>query len=272
LIAKLLVASDVVILSLVLGPAAATPYVLTAYASRTAMGILVLGTLGAMPGLGRVIGQGRHEQAAALRKELLWITWLAATALGTAMLVWNRAFVSLWVGSQQYAGVLANLLLVVAVVQTAFIRCDSYIIDATLKPRQRVVVGAVAAVTTIAASLVLTRFYGITGLCLGIILGRLVQSVVYPVLAARAFGEAGWAGGVAALRGLVRPTLAMAALFALAAFVGERELAGSWVLWGLGVLVTGILGAALAYVLGLPAAARIAATRRVREALGGLGA
>jgi len=272
LIAKLLVASDVVILSLVLGPAAATPYVLTAYASRTAMGILVLGTLGAMPGLGRVIGQGRHEQAAALRKELLWITWLAATALGTAMLVWNRAFVSLWVGSQQYAGVLANLLLVVAVVQTAFIRCDSYIIDATLKPRQRVVVGAVAAVTTIAASLVLTRFYGITGLCLGIILGRLVQSVAYPVLAARAFGEAGWAGGVTALRSLVRPTLAMAALFALAAFVGERELAGSWVLWGLGVLVTGILGAALAYVLGLPAAARIAATRRVREALGGLGA
>ena len=269
LIAKLLLASDVVILSLVLSPAAATPYVLTAYASRTAMGILVLGTLGAMPGLGSVIGQGRHERAAALREELLWITWLAATALGIAMLVWNRAFVALWVGPEQYAGVWPNVLLVLAVVQTAFIRCDAYIIDAALKPRQRVIVGAIAAVATIGASFVLTRMLGITGLCLGILVGRLVQSVAYPVLAARSFGRPGWASAAALLQ-WVRPALAMAALFGLATFVGEREMAPNWVLWGLGVAVTTALGAALAYAIGLPARARLAAARRVREAIGGL--
>lgn len=275
LIAKLLVASDVVVLSMVLTPAAATPYVLTAYASRTAMGILVLGTLGAMPGLGSVIGQGRHDRAAELRRELLWITWLAATTLGIAMLVWNRAFVALWVGPQQYAGVWPNLLLVVAVVQTAFIRCDSYIIDAALRPRLRVQVGAIAAVATIAASFVLTRFFGITGLCLGIVLGRLVQTVAYPVLAARAFdssGQAGWTGGMSALLRFARPALAMAVLFGLAAFLGEREMASNWVLWGVGVVLTTAIGGALAYALGLPAAARLAAAQRVRGALGGLGA
>ena len=151
--------------------------------------------------------------------------------------------------------------------------CSSdLIIDAALRPRLRVQVGAIAAVTTIAASLVLTRFFGITGLCLGIVLGRLVQTVAYPVLAARAFGQSGWTGGMGALLRFARPAVAMAGLFALAAFVGEREMAPNWALWGLGVTVTTAIGAALAYALGLPAAARLAATRRVREALGGLGA
>lgn len=272
LVAKLLVASDVVILSLVLTPAVATPYVLTAYASRTAMGILVLGTLGAMPGLGSVIGQGRHDRAAELREELLWITWLAATALGIAMLVWNRAFVTLWVGGAEYAGLATNVLLVVGVVQTAFIRCDAYIIDAALRPRLRVLVGAVAAVATVGASLILTRLLGIAGLCLGIVAGRLVQTIAYPILAARSFGRTGWASAAALLGRVARPVVAMTALFALAAWVGEREMAPNWILWGLGVLVTTLLGAALAYRLGLPETARVAAARRVREALGGGGA
>ncbi len=168
LIAKLLVASDVVILGAVLSPAAATPYVLTGYASRTGVGILALATLGAMPGLGALLGQGHKERATAMRAELLWLTWLAATVLGVAMLMWNRSFVRLWVGAEQYAGLVPNVLLVVATVQTAFIRCDSYIIDASLRPKLRVVVGAVTAALTIAACVVLTRAYGVVGLCAGV--------------------------------------------------------------------------------------------------------
>src|SRR5258706_8848842 len=172
LIAKLLVASDVVILGAVLSPAAATPYVLTGYASRTGVGILALATLGAMPGLGALLGQGHKERATAMRAELLWLTWLAATVLGVAMLMWNRSFVRLWGGAEQYAGLVPNVLLVVATVQTAFIRCDSYIIDASLRPKLRVVVGAVTAALTIAACVVLTRAYGVVGLCAGVVAGR----------------------------------------------------------------------------------------------------
>jgi len=77
--------------------------------------------------------------------------------------------VRLWVGSEQYAGLVPNLLLVVATVQTAFIRCDSYIIDAGLRPRLRVVVGAVAAVATIVGCVALTRLFGLVGLCAGVV-------------------------------------------------------------------------------------------------------
>jgi O-antigen/teichoic acid export membrane protein len=268
LIAKLLVASDVVILGAVLSPAAATPYVLTGYASRTALGILVLGTTGAMPGLGSVIGQGQRERAAALRAELLWLTWLAATVLGVAMLSWNRSFVGLWVGPQHYAGALPNLLLVAAMVQTAFIRCDSYILDAALRPRLRVLVGAVAAVATIAASVLLTRRHGVIGLCLGMVAGRLVQTVAYPLIVRRFLGESLNTTRGSALDA-VRPVLAMSGLFALAAFVGERNTVAGWPLWVAGVIATTLAGAALAYALGLPAAVRRATLQRARAMLGG---
>ena len=266
LIAKLLVASDVVILGAVLSPAAATPYVLTGYASRTAMGILVLATMGAMPGLGSVIGQGHKERAAALRAELLWLTWLAATVLGVAMLVWNRSFVRLWVGSEQYAGLVPNVLLVVATVQTAFIRCDSYIIDAALRPRLRVLVGAIAAITTIGACIVMTREFGLVGLCYGVVLGRLVQTVMYPIIAARsiAAGSIGATGWLAT----ARPIVAMMLLFAAAAYVGERNPTNGWPLWAAGVVLTTVAAVVLAYGLGLPADVRRVTLNRVRSALG----
>jgi O-antigen/teichoic acid export membrane protein len=263
LIAKLLVASDVVILGAVLSPAAATPYVLTGYASRTAMGILVLGTLGAMPGLGSVIGQGRQREAAALRVEILWLTWLAATVLGVAMLTWNRSFVRLWVGGDQYAGLAANVLLVVAMVQTAFIRCDSYIIDAALRPRLRVLVGAAAAVTTIFACIVLTRAFGLTGLCAGVVAGRLVQTIAYPLIAKRTLHAS--AGSMAAgWLDLIRPVVTMTGLFALATFVGERNVTVGWPLWTLGVMLTTAIALILAYTLGLPPDVRRATVARMR--------
>ena len=269
LVAKLLIASDVVILGAVLSPAAATPYVLTGYASRTALGILVLGTMGAMPGLGGVMGQGQHERAAALRTELLWLTWLASTVLGVAMLVWNRSFVGLWVGPEQYAGLLPNVLLVVATVQTAFIRCDSYILDAALRPRLRVMVGAVTAVVTIVVCVLLTREFGLAGLCIGVVAGRLVQTIAYPAIVRQMLAQE--EGGRAALTpvpALVRPLVVMAGLFTLAAFLGERNATTAWVLWVPGVALTTAIALALAFVLGLPPAARQATAGRIRSALG----
>jgi O-antigen/teichoic acid export membrane protein len=265
LVAKLLVASDIVIIGAVLSPAAATPYVLTGYASRTALGILVLATMGAMPGLGSVIGQGHTERAAALRAELLWLTWLAATVLGVAMLMWNRSFVQLWVGPEQYAGMVPNILLVLATVQTAFIRCDAYILDAALRPRLRVLVGAVAAVATIVICVLLTREFGLVGLCAGVVAGRLVQTIAYPLIAASVFADVPRA---TAWLTLVRPIAAMAGLFVVAGFLGERTGAAGWPLWGLGVALTTGAALLLAYALGLPAVARRATANRIRAALG----
>jgi len=260
-ITKLQLASDVLILGMVLSPTAVTAYALTSYAARTAVNLQSLAAGGAIPGIGGVIGERQFEKAVRLRNELLALTWLFATTVGATILLWNRSFLTLWVGGVNYAGPWVNLLIVAIMAQTAFVRSDAYIIDAALQPRMRVIVTAVAATLTIVLATLFTMRFGTVGLCLGIIAGRLTQSVAYPHLVRRCFGDTSrpdlWAIG--------RPLMVMALLFAAAARFGDRILAHHWIGWIAGVLATGVVVLVVGLVTGLPAEARAAVLLRGRE-------
>jgi len=152
-------------------PRGGHPYVLTGYAARMAVNVHVLAAGGAIPGIGGVIGLRQYEKAVGLRNELLSVTWLFAATVGVTILLWNRSFLGLWVGSQNYAGTWVNLLIVFVMAQTAFVRSDAYVIDSALQLRQRVLVTVAAAVLTIGLSILLTLRFGVLGLCAGILAG-----------------------------------------------------------------------------------------------------
>ena len=260
-ITKLLLASDVIILGMVLSPAAVTPYVLTGYAARMAVNVHVLAAGGAIPGIGGVIGLRQYEKAVGLRNELLWVTWLFAATVGVTILLWNRSFLGLWVGSQNYAGTWVNLLIVFIMAQTAFVRSDAYVIDSALQLRQRVLVTVAAAVLTIGLSILLTLRFGVLGLCAGILAGRLTQSIAYPYLVHRCLGVT----SRASLGSIARPLATMGVLFSAAAYLGDRILVQHWIPWVVAVVGTALLVFGLALAIGLPADARTAVLRRGRE-------
>jgi O-antigen/teichoic acid export membrane protein len=260
IVTHLLLHSDAMILGIVTSPAAVTTYALTRYAVRTATGMLDFTVGAAIPGLGGVIGERQFERAAQIRTELMALTWLFVTAVGATILLWNRSFLTLWVGGHFYAGAWANLLIVCITLQTAFIRSDSYILDAALQPRSRVIVTAIAAALTIPASFMLTRAWGLVGLCLAIFLGRLVQTIAYPLLVARCLERAQsfpWSR-------IARPAAVTALLFAIATFLGERLLAQHWIPWAGGVVLTFGLTLGVALFVGLPAPVRRAVLTRYR--------
>src|SRR5439155_47779 len=118
--------------------------------------------------------------------------------------LWNRSFVALWVGREHYGGAVVDLLIVCIAFQTAFIRADAFIIDAALRSWLRVLIAAVAAVVTITLAVALTRALGIAGLCLGVLAGRLIQTVAYPVLAGRCVGATAKSRGCHASPGSLR--------------------------------------------------------------------
>ena len=260
-ITKLQLASDVLILGMVLSPTVVTTYVLTSYAARTAVNVHVLAAGGAIPGIGGVIGERQLAKAVRLRNELLALTWLFATMVGATILLWNRSFLTLWVGGENYAGPWVNLLIVTIMAQTAFVRADAYVIDAALQPRLRVMVTAVAAALTIGFATLLTMRFGMIGLCVGIVAGRMTQSLAYPLLVRRCLGVTArpdhWAVG--------RPLLVTAILFGAAARFGDRILAHHWLGWAGGVLATAVVVLAAALLTGLPADARAAVLQRGRE-------
>ena len=248
-ISKVLLASDVLIIGATIGPALVTTYALTSYAARSAIGIHVFTAGAAMPGLGGLIGQGERHRAQQARRELQLLTWLYATVVGITVLMWNHSFVTLWVGPKNYAGLWVDLLIVIAALQTTFIRTDAYVIDATLQPRLRVVIGAGAALLTITLSIALTRMYGLIGLSCGIITGRLIQTIAYPVMVRRCLQIADRKTPQGRTHSLRLATVT-ALLFAAAALAGNRIVVHHWASWVLGVLASVSVGSAAALVLG----------------------
>ena len=261
LIAQILLASDVLILGAVVSPAAVATYALTGYAARTAVGIHVFTATAAMPGIGGLIGRHELGRAARARAELLTLTWLFVTTVGTAILLWNRSFIALWVGLEHYAGFAVDALILLVATQTAFIRTDGYVIDAALQPRARVAVAAAAAALTIVLSIPLTMRFGTIGLCVGVLLARATQSIAYPLLTRKHLGQA--ADGGLTLWGRARLALVSAILFGAAATLGQRTLAATWPVWVGGLLATLAIAAAAALWLGLGAADRRLILHRV---------
>jgi O-antigen/teichoic acid export membrane protein len=265
LIAKVGLASDVLILGAVVAPAAVTSYVLTAYAPRIAVSIHALAADAAIPGLGGVLGSRQAARAAQARRELLLLTWLFTTVVGGTILLWNQALLALWVGAENYAGGAVSLLVVLLALQTAFIRVDAYVIDAALKPRLRVLVAAVAAAITVGLGIALTRTFGLIGLCGSVLLGRSIQTVLYPILARRSV-QAAAAPGRGGM-GAVRLALVTALVFTGAAALGPRVSVSHWGLWAAGAVVTAPVLAALCLLAGPTAEGRRVLWTRGRNLL-----
>ncbi len=263
-----LLGSDVLVLGFVLSASTVTTYVLTGYAARLAINLHSLAAESVMPGIAGIIGERSFARAGLLRRELLAVTAIFVTAVGSTILIWNRSFVHLWVGGENYAGGWTNLLIVVIAVQSAFIRCDAYVIDAALQPGRRVRVGIVAGVLTVAFSLALTPAAGIVGLCAGILLGRATQSVGYPLLVRGCLGQV----GETSLGWITRPLVIMALLFAASAYLGQRFLLDHWVSWAAAVTLTLLTTTALALMAGLPAELRVRVSARMLDAARRIGA
>jgi O-antigen/teichoic acid export membrane protein len=268
LLSKLLLASDVLVLGWIISPAAVTTYVLTSYAARTGTGIFVFTAGAAMPGLGGVLGKKLFASAVKIRHELRMLTWLFTTVIGATILVWNHSFIHLWVGSKNYAGPWVDLLVVLIALQTALIRTDAYIIDAALRPRARVIFGAVSVVATLALGIVLTHAWGIVGLCISMLVGRAIQSIAYPLIvhACLERPKRQMAEHLAAARLGATTVL----LFAAASLTGRLLLAPSWMIWLPGVLLTLAFVTAFTLFVGPTPTDRRLIVSRVRAMAAGL--
>ncbi|MFN2491853.1 MAG: lipopolysaccharide biosynthesis protein [Pyrinomonadaceae bacterium] len=259
---KFIMASDLLILGIVASTSAVATYSLTAFASLTLLTFVTTVIGAVIPGLGSVVGQKQYERAAALRVEMMAASWLLLAAIGSTILLWNRSFVYLWVGKQHYAGLWPNLLIVLMVVQLIFIRNDAYVIDLTLQLREKVLMGAIAAIVSIALSTALIPRLGITGLCLGMLAGRMALTVSYPLIIRKRFARI----GRPRLSSVARPAVTMILLFAVSAYLGQMVVADHWVIW---VFCSGLsfaVATGLALMLGLKRDLRISLMGRLSMA------
>lgn len=271
LIMLLMTVSDVVVLGMLNSVESVTNYSLCKYAPEVAISIVAVMVFGILPGLGGIIGSGDLSRASKVRGEIMMFTWLVVTVLGTSVLLWNRTFVGLWVGAKHFVGGLPDLLIVLVVLQFVFIRNDANVIDLTLRLNRKVILGAVSVAVSLLAAGILVYFFkmGIVGLCIGIILGRLILSIQYPILIGRTLKIQ----FSSQIRAILRPVMTTASLF-LAAFMiegflpteGWRSVSG-WIAFLLSAGITFVIILAAAFYGGLSLKQRNEVFRRAVQSL-----
>jgi len=272
LIMKLMTASDVIVLGFLNSIESVTAYTLTKYAPETVVAVVATAVFGIIPGLGASIGSGDRQRASQVRGEIMALTWLALSAMGAAILLWNRSFLGLWVGADRYAGAIPGLLIVIVAAQFVLIRNDAGIIDLTLDLRRKVLLGALSVVLALVTSGVLVGYFklGIVGLCIGVIAGRAVLSIGYPVLVGRFLGLR----LSSQLKSVIRPGLVTALLFAASLGLGRLfatvQLSGlvGWLTLLVGGSATVFVALLVAFGLGLSGLQRRRIVRRIRGAIG----
>jgi O-antigen/teichoic acid export membrane protein len=265
-VSVLMTASDVLILGVFSSAGLVTVYVLTKFVPEALNRLMVIVVSGVMPGLAGVIGAGDHAKARRVRGETMSFTWLVAAAIGASILLWNASFVNLWVGAEHYAGTVGTLLMVVMVLQFCLIRNDSYLIDATLNLRTKVLVGWLSTLVSVAAGAALVGRYdlGIVGVCAGILAGRTIVSFVYPWRVGRCIGHP----LLRQLRSTIRPAAATAALFGTVLVAGRHVGTQSWPVLVIAAPATALVAGVAATFCGLTSEQRWRLVRRVRRVAG----
>jgi len=266
LVARVMMASDAVVLGIATSPELVATYAVVRFLPDGVLRFLTTLVFETVPGIGKVFASGDLERAAKMRGEVMLLTWLATTSVGATILLWNHSFVTLWVGAEYAVGPLSTLLIVVMIFQIAWIRADADFIDLTLNLKRKVTLGVVSTVLALGFAVLLIRWLenGIVGLCLGFIIGRTILSISYPIILMAVF-EVPFRSQ---LIGCARPAIVTAFLFGLMAWFGAEVNAQSWPSLALFALATAVVTAVVAFGLGLTTDRQANVLRRLRQIVG----
>ncbi len=185
LVNKVILNGDLVILGVIASSVEAGIYSVSVFAAQSSVSVMGLAVGAAIPGLGGLLGDKKFTQVIGLRRELMTYSWVISMVFAGIILSLNQSFVSLWVGTENYAGHLVDLLIVLSSVQLILIRNDAFIIDLTLNLKHKVLFGLLSASVTIGLAAYWIPVLGIAGLCLAVVAGRLILTLAYPILIGR---------------------------------------------------------------------------------------
>jgi O-antigen/teichoic acid export membrane protein len=264
-VTRMTMGGDIVVLGIAGSASQVTSYSLTRFIPLTITASVASVIFGMAPGLGGLIGAGEIERAARVRSETMGVAWLMATVAGAGVLLWEESFLRLWVGQRYYPGMVPTILIVLMVLQLTLIRVDSNIIDLTLNIRRKVLLGLLSATLSVVFAwfLVAQLDLGITGVAIGFIAGRAVQSVTYPLMIGRIL-MIPTASQVAAL---LRAGLVTLGLLASAAALGRVLAVGTWAGLLFASLLSGLVLVALAFLGGLSRTQRRRLWSRTRRVI-----
>ncbi|MET0636783.1 MAG: lipopolysaccharide biosynthesis protein [Chitinophagaceae bacterium] len=216
--------SDKIILGFLIGPLYVAKYALTMFTSTAVQGAVTNVITGITPGISTLYGEGNYDKVREARKLVLSLAWTLSAAIGCTILMINRSFVNLWVGPEHYAGNIENLLILLVTVQVIFFQIDSYMINVTLNMKRKVKLSAWVGVLSTLLGFLLIREFQIVGLCISLLVGRLIYTFGFPMLLKKQMQDK----FTFFSKGSIRPVLSIIILYLLATLAGYEINITNW--------------------------------------------
>ncbi len=189
--ARFLFMSDVIVLGLVTSATTVSYFVLSYYPIQMAEIIAFNIITASMPSLGHLISAGDNERAGKVAGEITRMTWLITVIPGVLVLLYCNSFVSLWVGPEKYIGHFELLLMVILCIQAVLIRNSANILNLTLDVKIKFYFGLAGGLFSFGLGYWLggPMQGGVAGVLIGLITGRLILAVAFPIILRRVFNN-----------------------------------------------------------------------------------
>ncbi len=185
-VTKLFQSSELLLFSALVGAVAVTNYTFTSYVVTLALQVPLMTISALMPQLGAHLGRRDMNRAKTLIADSHQLTLAVVVIFGSGVLLFNRSFVTLWVGPERYLGDTVNALMVASFVQLALIYNNAQIQDTGMAIRGKVLIGVAGAVGSFGVAWVLfVTTHRVAMIYVGLITTRTVISVLFPALVRR---------------------------------------------------------------------------------------
>jgi O-antigen/teichoic acid export membrane protein len=164
--------SDLLIIGMVLGPAAAGVYAATGAVLRMVVAPVSQVLSSASAGIGELCGKKDWRRVVHIRQEMFVIVVVVMTVIGTGVIAFNKAFLGLWIGDGFYSGDWVNITMVLIALVKVLVRSDSLLLDNLLVFKERSVAFIICGIFTLCSGVILTYHAGEIGMALSVFAGQ----------------------------------------------------------------------------------------------------
>lgn len=181
---KILVSSEIIFLSILIGSQIVSQYIFSSYVAIAAVMVVSLMTSGFNPGIGKLVGNKEYDRCQVfIANQREFVLFFSMIIAGSILLL-NKSFVLLWGGAELYLGDFNNLLITLLMIQLVIIRSEASLIDLSLDIRNKVLITLLSII--VSSSLAILGYYyieeSISSIFIGLFIGRLILFIIFPHL------------------------------------------------------------------------------------------
>ena len=148
-------------------------YSISAFIIQTVIVFVAVAIGAIMPGFGQLIEKKEFKKASEIDLQARNLLGILAFSGMSVILLLNEGFVSLWVGIDRHVNDFDLLLMILSAIQVMYMRYYAVIINLNIDIKKKVEFGLISVFIISILSFILVPKYGIAGICVSMIIGRL---------------------------------------------------------------------------------------------------